>query len=231
MHGSRPVVLLTGFGPFPGMPANATSVLVPPLAQAAQRAFPGVRVVAEIVPTEWSAGLDRMRALYDELTPAAAVHFGVSSRARGFEVEARGRNVASPLPDAAGCFPPDDCIATNGPAWLGSNLPVQHIVMRLRQRGLPAYVSRDAGGYLCNALFYSAPDLVRSERRGVRNGFVHLPSALVDERDPPRGPLAVSPLDWRGVMEGGIEILAATLGARPVTMPHAPAAIRPRRGP
>ena len=44
----------------------------------------------------------------------------------------------------------------------------------LRAEGIPAAASRDAGGFLCNHVFYA---LMRAsaERAGVRGGFVHVP--------------------------------------------------------
>ena len=89
----RPVILLTGFGPFPGVPANATTILVPRIAEAARRAFAGSVIVSHIVPTEWGAGLDVVDGLYRDLRPEIALHFGVSSRATGFEIVSKDRNV------------------------------------------------------------------------------------------------------------------------------------------
>ena len=96
MPADRPVILLTGFGPFPGVAANATSLLVPRIGLAARHAFPGVAIVSHILPTEWDAGLHVVRELYANLRPEIALHFGVSGRARGFEIEARGRNHCNP---------------------------------------------------------------------------------------------------------------------------------------
>ena len=44
----------------------------------------------------------------------------------------------------------------------------------LREEGIPATSSRDAGGFLCNHVFYV---LMRTlaERPGIRGGFVHVP--------------------------------------------------------
>ena len=83
MASSRPVLLLTGFGPFPRVPVNATSLLVPRIAEAADKAFAGIGVVCEIIPTEWRAGLARVEGLYAEHRPLIAIHFGVSGRATG----------------------------------------------------------------------------------------------------------------------------------------------------
>ena len=218
MPADRSTILLTGFGPFPGIPANATSVLVPRIADAAVNAFAGTAVHAEILPTEWQAGLSRLTHLYATVQPSLALHFGVSSRASGFEIETRGRNFCQPAQDAAGCLPEHPCVTPDGPEFVPTSLPAAHIVARLRQRGLPASLSRDAGGYLCNALLYRSGELARRQPGPVRAGFVHLPSGLVHERNPARGPLSRCRLDWDDVIDGGIEIIAACLGRAPVVM-------------
>lgn len=212
MPSSRPVLLLTGFGPFPRVPVNATSVLVPRIAEAASKTFAGLSVVCEIIPTEWRAGLEHVEQLYAAHRPAVAIHFGVSGRATGFAVEARARNCCAPSPDAADCLPNGDCIAPGAPEFLPSALPATLIVNRLRLRGIPAQLSRDAGSYLCNALMYRTLDLARSATWPIRNGFVHLPTSLVDPRHPERGPLRSSQLTWPQVIDGGLEIIAASLG-------------------
>ena len=219
MPADRPTILLTGFGPFPGIPANATSVLVPRIAQAAARAFAGTSVHVEILPTEWQAGLMRVEHLYDRVRPALALHFGVSSRASGFEIETRGRNICQPAQDAAGCLPEHPVVTPHGPEFLPASLPAAHIVARLRRRGLPALMSRDAGGYLCNALLYRSGELARRQAAPVRAGFVHLPADLVHERNPARGPVPGCRLGWDDVVDGGLEIIAACLGRAPVALP------------
>ncbi len=212
MPNDRPTILLTGFGPFPTIAANATSVLVPRIAEAAAEAFAGTTIVYRVLPTEWRAGLDMATDLYAEHRPVLALHFGVSGKASGFEVETRGRNVCSASKDAAGELPVLDQLSPLGPDYLTVTLPAAHIVERLRRRGLPAIVSRDAGGYLCNALLYRTQELARRHDLAVRSGFIHLPADLVNERNPARGPLPGCRLDWRDVIEGGVEIIAASLG-------------------
>jgi pyroglutamyl-peptidase len=211
----RTTVLLTGFGPFPSVPANATSVLVPLLAEAARVRFPGIVFETRTLPTEWAAGIDHLDGCYREIAPNVALHFGVSSRARGFEVEARGRNRLAYLPDACGVFPSAPVLRMNGQEFLASTVPVGMIVNRLRQRGIPAFISRDAGAYLCNAALYSALDMARRGAREHRIGFIHLPSTLlVDDRRVTFGPHPRCPLTWRDAIDGGLEIIGAVLGRR-----------------
>ncbi len=215
MPGGRTRVLLTAFGPFPGVPANATSLLVPRVADAARIAYPGIVFDVRILPTEWAAGLRHLGDHYEMLAPSVALHFGVSSRARGFEIEARGVNRCAFLPDAAGAFPHGTALREDGASYLTSTVPVAAIVARLRARGLPAFVSRSAGTYLCNAALYSALDQARLRARETRIGFVHLPSSLlVEERRPQFGPHPRCPLTWRQTIDGGVEIIGAALGRK-----------------
>ncbi|MGE0767212.1 MAG: hypothetical protein AB7L90_12170 [Hyphomicrobiaceae bacterium] len=211
----RPVVLITGFGPFPTVAANATSLLVPRIAQAARRAIPGVAIAAHILPTEWEAGLASVGTLTRRLRPIVTLHFGVSSRAKGFEIETRGRNHCSLSEDAVGKFPCDIRLSPEGPEFLQATLPAAHIVARLRRRGLPAFLSRDAGGYLCNALLYRSLEIARRSDTPARTGFVHLPASLISERRPTLEPRRHGRLTWDDVLEGSLEILSASLGRGP----------------
>jgi pyroglutamyl-peptidase len=215
MAAQRSLILLTGFGPFPSVSENASSLLVPEIAAEASRIFRGFAVRAELIPTEWRAGGLRLSLLMTELRPAIALHFGVSSKALGFVIEARGRNFASAVSDAAGELPSDRWIAPGGPDYLPTNLPAALIVARLRRRGLPAFISRDAGAYLCNAVLYRSLDIVRRSGPMMRNGFIHIPSTLHNERCPGSRPRSTCPLRWEQAIDGGLEIIAATLGRPP----------------
>ncbi|MDX2155168.1 MAG: pyroglutamyl-peptidase I [Hyphomicrobiaceae bacterium] len=218
MPQDRPTVLLTGFGPFPSVAANATSILVPRLAEAARRALPGIRFAMYILPTEWETSLDLLGDLNRIYRPSIALHFGVSSRASGFEIETRGRNLCAQSADAAGCLPRQSRLSPRGPEYLPATLPSAHIVVRLRQKGLPAQISRDAGGYLCNALLYRSLELARASGMPTRTGFVHLPSSLVSERLPGCEPARTARLGWDDVIEGGLEIIAGALGRPPSSL-------------
>jgi hypothetical protein len=88
---------------------------------------------------------------------------------------------------------PGSAIDPAGPLALRSTLPVDAIVAALEAEGIPAEVSRDAGGYLCNHVFYV---LLQSGRRG---GFVHVP------------PLDVLPLD---ALVRAAEVIVATSSSR-----------------
>jgi len=201
-------VLLTGFAPFPGVPVNASVRLVRELVEAARRRFPGTKVSAGVLPTEWQAAPRQLEILLAETRPDLLLHFGVSSRARGFEIEQRGLNRCQLQLDAAGALPASIAVREGGPDSMPTSLPVSYIVARLRRRGIRAFASRDAGGYLCNATLYASLERARSVP-GRRVGFIHIPASLA-KPEGARQPGAC-PLNWAQAMEGGLEILAACL--------------------
>jgi pyroglutamyl-peptidase len=226
---ARTTVLITGFGPFPGVPVNATMRLVPELAERAARMFAGVRTATAILATEWATAPQRLDHLLSEVEPDLALHFGVSARARGFEIETRASNRCAASPDAAGTLPPARAVREDGPSYLGAGLPVHHLVARLRRRGIPAFASRDAGEYLCNATLYHALARAR-DVPGRRVGFIHVPATLARPGGENRGRSGACALTWPQAIDGGLEILAACLGHRG-GFPGCACADRPRAWP
>jgi pyroglutamyl-peptidase len=208
--GAATRVLITGFGPYPGVPVNASMVLSAELAARVPRLFPGVDLTTEVIATEWLAAPQRLDRLLAESRPDVALHFGVSPRARGFELELRARNACSAVPDASGALPPDDKCDAHGAEHLPVSVPVRHIAQRLRRIGIPAFLSRDAGAYLCNAALYHSLHLARAAPRR-RVGFIHIPAALAPGGLCRPGPC---PLGWDAAILGALEILAGCL-ARP----------------
>ncbi len=203
---ARPVILLTGFGPFPGVPDNATARLIPRLAKAARELFPVYDVVAEILPTEWVAAPQKLAELLARPGMALALHFGVSKHAEGFRIELVGRNQRKATADAAGHLPAGQCVIEDGPSELSCTLPADRILERLSQLGVPARTSSDAGGFLCNALLYHS--LAAADALGQPHlvGFVHLPVELADQVLQPG-----CRLNMRGAITGGLEIIAECL--------------------
>ena len=108
-------------------------------------------------------------------------------------------------------MPAGERLRADGAEHLKASLPVQHIVARLRARGIPAFVSRDAGGYLCNATLYHSLGCAR-DAPGRRVGFIHIPATLGRPGAANRGRVGACRLTWEQASAGGLEILAACLG-------------------
>jgi pyroglutamyl-peptidase len=77
--------------------------------------------------------------------------------------------------DESGRALPEEPVLPGGPAAYWATLPVAGIVAALVDAGVPAAASPDAGGFVCNHLFYGLMHLIATERPDVRGGLVHLP--------------------------------------------------------
>lgn len=171
-------VLLTGFGPFPGVSRNASADLVRRLERHYPRAVREPRLCAAVLTTEWATVGEQMGDLLAHHRPSVAIHFGVSSRAIGFELETTARNEAVARQDVVGCLHENERVIAHARLSLKTKLPAASAVMALRARGIRAKLSRDAGGYLCNAVYFHSLRLSEHLSVGHKAIFVHLPASL-----------------------------------------------------
>jgi pyroglutamyl-peptidase len=172
--GRGPKLLVTGFGPFPGAPANPTDALVRGLAHAAPETFGAAGFQAVVLPTDYRRSWSILRRLYARFSPDVVVHFGLSGRADAMMVERTARRrCASDRADLVGFAPRRGLARRTGPEALASTLPVEAIVAALSQAGFPAALSDDAGDYVCNATLYRS--LAETTASPRRIGFVHVP--------------------------------------------------------
>ena len=192
-------ILLTGFGPFPGIPENATSTLVPLIAARASEKQPDFEISHDVLPVAWRDGPDKSRMLIEKWNPDLVLHFGVSEAASGFVIETRAQNACQPLADANGELPPLELLDLESGTALSSTIPFAAIVARLRKVGLPAELSDDAGGYLCNAVWFQS---LRCARADLRAGFVHVPCSLGTD---------TGPLTMADAVRGGVEIISTCI--------------------
>src|ERR1044071_7316198 len=99
----RPRVLITGFGPFPGVPENPSGWLAEALTERWLSAEPHRHIRARILPTEWEATA-LMPRLCETLQPDVMLHFGVCAQAKGFRIEHSAHNRVAARADARGAF-------------------------------------------------------------------------------------------------------------------------------
>jgi len=211
----RDTILLTGFGPFPGVAENASQRLVPKLAHLAARRFSAHRVVARILPTEWDRAPARLEELYRRERPKLVLHFGVSPQANAFVIETEAHNTCKAAADAAGALPRDDTIVRGGPETLVARLPAQDIAHRLTALRVPAVTSRDAGSYLCNAILYQSLICAEQISEPDAVGFFHIPQTIPPALLKSRADPSQMRFDWGTALIGGLEIIRTCLGRPP----------------
>jgi pyroglutamyl-peptidase len=165
-------VLVTGFEPFGGAATNPSQQIV----EALEASPPsGVELVTAILPVAYARGADVLRGAVRAAAPDVVICFGQADGRTGISVERFAHNLDSAEPVDNDGVTSDAEIDPNGPVAYVSTLPVTAIVDALREAGIPAAESRDAGGFLCNHVFYVLMRVLDEERPNTLGGFVHVP--------------------------------------------------------
>jgi pyroglutamyl-peptidase len=172
-------ILVTGFGPYPGAELNASQWLAENLGREIAPGH-GSSIAAAILPAAWERAGVHAEAWTESLRPHAILHFGVRPASDGFGVETRARNVTINLPDVGGALPPAPWAKRGGAARLAADLGSPLLVQALRRRNITARLSHDAGGYLCNYVFYRTLHWAARQRRAPLVGFFHVPPIALD---------------------------------------------------
>lgn len=164
-------LLITAFSAFPGVPDNPTETLLHSLEDAGDALLARARRV--VLPTVYGDAPARMIAALDPM-PRAILMTGYSYKAQGVVLERRATaERRADRPDASGTCPAPP--AGNGDTH-DTRVPVEEIAAQLREAGLPADLSGDAGGYVCNHVYHAALSGPCAQADGPVGLFVHLPA-------------------------------------------------------
>jgi len=174
-------VLITGFGPFPGAPFNPSATVAKMLARRRRPALATLERASHIFATTY-ASVDRDLPKLLAKKPDIVLMIGVAGRRRHLCIETHARNAISVLfPDASGFRPQRPVIKLGGPAALKGNAPFARLAAAARTNAA-SRLSRDAGRYLCNYIYWRALERTSGGRPLVQ--FVHIP--LVSNKPRPR---------------------------------------------
>ena len=165
-----PLLLVSGFGAFQGVPENPSEVLAARLAETPPQ---GWRVAPVSLPVSFARGpkaLDEVLATSEpSFLLGLGVHRGETLR---LELRARARLLRRNRPDVDGVPAVE---ATVGAGSLGSALrPALEAALVEHVRPRASWVvSEDAGGYVCERVYRHLLESAAS--RGVEAVFVHVP--------------------------------------------------------
>ena len=186
-------LMVTGFGPFPGVRVNPTAALMERVTGRLGRGFTGAGVAGARLFVSYGRALrdyddsDRLHR------PDAVLLLGLAAKARWVRVERCARRLDSPLhPDSTGkagaATAPDSAMP------LKATIAPEPALAALRRTGLRARLSPSAGRYLCNAVYARA--LTQAKGRPVL--FIHVPWPRPVAGTVPRSRVA----RWRPSMAG-----------------------------
>ena len=174
-------LLLTYFGPFPGVPVNPTVALAEGAVRALNTARPDLRVVARELPVSYDGSSTALRTALQEVQPDALISLGVAVGRDVVSLEQVAINLDSAgIEDNDGDRRCDEPIAPGGQEAYFSSLPVRASFERLRAAGEPVEISYTAGTYVCNHVFYEGQRISRELGLSIPAGFVHVPAICAD---------------------------------------------------
>lgn len=168
-------ILITGFVAFAGMERNASQLVVEALAELELDG-----VLTAVLPTAYRAADKRIQELMTMHRPERILMLGLARQSKALRLELAARNL-------------DDCAEADNDGEVRlrkkivdetdvthlSSLPLGRMADIARELGNEVEYSRDAGGFVCNHVFFTAAELIASELPGSRCGFVHLPDLSV----------------------------------------------------
>jgi pyroglutamyl-peptidase len=171
--GSPGRVLVSAFEPFGGRPVNSSGAA---LAELTARRPADLDLAVVVLPVVYGAATRVLAGAIAALEPTAVVALGQADGRDRVTVERVALNLVTfAAADESGRALPEEPVLAGGPAAYWSTLPVTLTVSALVDAGVPAAASVDAGGFVCNHVFYGLMHLIATERPGIRGGFVHLP--------------------------------------------------------
>ena len=179
--GQARTLLLTYFGPFPGVPVNPTFALATGTRRLLAEMRPDLQVITRELPVSYDGSSIALRGALQETRPDALISLGVAVGREAVSLEKVAINLDSAgIEDNDGQMRCDEPIAPGGQEAYFSTLPVRETYERLRAVGEPVEISYTAGTYVCNHVFYEGQRISRELGLSIPAGFVHVPATRPD---------------------------------------------------
>jgi pyroglutamyl-peptidase len=136
----------------------------------------GGRVFVARLPCAYDESVAAFTSAYARLKPDIVVATGqaASSAAIRVERQARNRDDAAAA-DNRGIVRRGVAAIPDAPELFVTSAPVERIARAIRAAGLPAHVSNNAGGFVCNHLYFRAGRFLEERDAAARFVFLHVP--------------------------------------------------------
>ncbi len=173
MSSAAPTILVTGFEPFGGETVNASW-------EAAQKLegwrHGGAVATARVLPCAYDASVKTLISAIETLRPDALLMTGQAARRGVVCVERFAHNLDdASAPDNDGVLRRALRISRSAPDWLEAAAPIGTIARAINEAGISARVSKNAGAFVCNHLYFAALQYLRERKSAIPAIFVHLP--------------------------------------------------------
>ena len=166
-------ILIFGFSGFDIFPQNPSKDVVHALAA---RRIPGIRIDKAIFKVSYAHVEKRIPHLLAGKNYDAVVGFGLARGAVGVRLEKEAHNrISSRTADNDGCRPRQRKIIRGAPDMFRSPIGLVRLRQVLLKQGIPAAISHDAGGFVCNFTYYQFFHHLNKAPKRTKCLFVHFP--------------------------------------------------------
>ena len=160
--------IVTGFGPYEHNPVQDLA------REFDETVVNGVQVSGLVLPCTYYGAFDVLSERMDQFSPDIVINTGLASRVQRLRLEAIGRNIMSgKYPDADRLQPDNKPIVESRVSWYPTNADNIDLASRLYEVGIPAEISVDAEGFICNSLIYLTARRIFNEQLPVKHVFIH----------------------------------------------------------
>ena len=140
--------------------------------------------VARLLPCAYDASVNKLIREIETIRPEALLMTGQAARRAVVCVERFAHNLDdATAPDNDGDLRRALRISRAAPEWLEATAPAGAIARAMKAAGIPARISRNAGGFVCNHLYFGALRYLGGQDSAIPAVFVHLP--VTPEQTPP----------------------------------------------
>lgn len=166
-------ILLYGFSAYLNFTRNPSRDLVRELSC---QKWPGLQVTSFIFNVSYAGVREQIIKVLRKGPFDAAVGFGLAPGSGLIRLEQAARNCcASPKPDKDGKAMRRRVILKNQPDVYRTSVKLFNLRKTLLKENIPAVISKDAGGYLCNFTYYLMSHHLRQDGSSAPCLFVHIP--------------------------------------------------------
>ncbi|XP_045526154.1 pyroglutamyl-peptidase 1 [Pieris brassicae] len=173
----KPIVLVTGFGPFINHPINASWEAVKLLKKDEIEKKHKIELVQLELPVTYENVDEFVPALWETHEPKLTIHVGVSKIAKDITIEKQAHRKGYQRVDYFDKCPANNTCCAEGAIRIQTKLNVEKLCSDFNENsvdGSKAVVSLDAGRYLCEYIYYTSLSIDNN-----RTLFVHVPDLSI----------------------------------------------------
>lgn len=135
-----------------------------------------VEVTGLVLPVLYHGCFNVLLEKIKQASPDAILNVGITSIATRLRLETFAKNIMNgKYPDANGWSPKGEPIAEGGNLYYPSTADIVELAHFLHTSGIPAEISVDSEGFMCNAILYQTSRYIIEGKLPIKNALVHSP--------------------------------------------------------